>query len=442
MESPCWLYSWSTSLWHDIGSWYHEWTWNHTRLQGPNDDLGWLDLYKRPKVTSRLIGSSKWLFLEQWSLWDRGTSRGSYPSPENSWCKVCTGGPRCGHTGMQTSHWRREMSATCPTSQNEHLFNGTLGTWNNECYNIELKEGDKPYHSRPFPIPKIHERNLKVELAQLIKLGVLKQINASEWAAPTFIISKKDATVGFISDFRELNICIKCKPFPIPKIQDLLLKLEGFQHATSLDLNMGYYHIELMPFSKRLCTIITPWGKYKYQQLPMGLCNSPNIFQEHMFKLFSDLEYVQAYIDDLLVTSCSIFEEHLEKVFLQLSEMGLKVNTNKSHFARFKIEYLGYWITQDGIQPLPKKVEALQNIAPPKNKKQLQRFLRMVNYYHDMWIRWSRVLTSLTRLTSANIKFEWTNVEQMAFDKMKQIVRREMLLSYPDFNQPFEIHWH
>ena len=84
----------------------------------------------------------------------------------------------------------------------------------------------------------------------------------------------------FISDFRELNKRIKRKPFPIPKIQDLLLKLEGFKYTTSLDLNMGYYHIELCPESKKLCTIVLPWGKFEYQKLPMGLCNSPDIFQE------------------------------------------------------------------------------------------------------------------------------------------------------------------
>ena len=107
---------------------------------------------------------------------------------------------------------------------------------------------------------------------------------------------------------------------------------------------MGYYHIELTPFSKSLCTIVTPWGNYEYQRLPMGLCNSPDIFQERMFELFSDLEYVRAYIDDLLVTSSGSFEEHLErldKVFSRLSEAGLKVNANKSHFAKSEIEYLG-----------------------------------------------------------------------------------------------------
>ena len=325
----------------------------------------------------------------------------------------------------------------------EHLFDGTLGTWHNEPYDIELKEGAKPHHSRPFPIPKVHERTLKVELERLVKIGVLKRKNNSEWAAPTFIIPKKDGSVRFISDFRELNKRIKRKPFPIPKIQDLLLKLEGFQYATSLDLNMGYYHIELTPFSKSLCTIVTPWGKYEYQRLPMGLCNSPDIFQERMFELFSDLEYVRAYIDDLLVTSSSTFEEHLgklEEVFSRLSKAGLKVNANKSHFAKAEIEYLGYWITRDGIQPLPKKVQALQNIAPPTTKKQLRRFVGMINYYRDMWVRRSEVLAPLSRLTSANVKFQWTDVEQAAFDKIKQIVGRETLLSYPDFNQPFEIH--
>ena len=93
-------------------------------------------------------------------------------------------------------------------SKYDHLFDGTLGTWNNKPYNIELKEGAKPYHSRPFHVPKIHERTLKVKLDRLVKLGMLKQINDSEWAAPTFIILKKDATVRFISNFRELNKCI------------------------------------------------------------------------------------------------------------------------------------------------------------------------------------------------------------------------------------------
>ena len=174
-------------------------------------------------------------------------------------------------------------------------------------YDIELKPDPTPYHARAFPIPRAYTDTLKLEVEQLEKAGILKRTNCSERAAPTFIIPKKDGSVRFISDFRELNKRIKRKPFPIPKIQDMLLKLKGFKYTTSLDLNMGYYHIELSPNSKRLCTIVLPWGKYKYQQLSMGLCNSPDIFQEKMSSLMRDLEYVQAYIDDPLVITTGHF---------------------------------------------------------------------------------------------------------------------------------------
>jgi len=325
----------------------------------------------------------------------------------------------------------------------EHLFDGTLGLWTGDDYEIELKEGATPYHSRAYPIPKIHERTLRQEVERLVKIGVLKRVNRSQWGAPTFIIPKKDKMVRFISDFRELNKRIKRKPYPIPRIQDLLLKLEGFQYATSLDLNMGYYHIELSPRSKELCTIVLPWGKYEYQKLPMGLCNSPDIFQEKMSTLLGDLEYVRAYIDDLLVTTSGDWSDHLEKldiVFEHLTEAGLKVNAKKSFFGHSELEYLGYWITRDGIQPLSKKVEAIKNISPPKTKWELRRFIGIVNYYRDMWIRRSEILAPLSAITSKDAVWRWTDVEQQAFEKMKRIISRKMLLAYPDFNKPFEIH--
>ena len=328
-------------------------------------------------------------------------------------------------------------------TKHESMFDGTLGRWKGLSYDIELKEGAKPYHGRPYSVPKAYEQQLKDEVERLCKVGVLKKVNRSEWAAPTFVIPKKDQTIRFISDFRELNKRIKRKPYPIPKIQDLLLKLEGFSYATALDLNMGYYHIELSPKSKTLCTIVLPWGKYEYQKLPMGLCNSPDIFQEKMSELFMDLEYVRAYIDDLLVLTNGDWDDHLEKldeVLTRLERAGLKVNARKSFFGRHELEYLGYWITRTGVQPMPKKVDAILDIAPPKTKRELRSFIGMVNYYRDMWIRRSELLAPLSALCSKNAKWQWTDVEQTAFEKIKRVISKETLLAYPDFNDTFEIH--
>jgi len=323
------------------------------------------------------------------------------------------------------------------------LFDSTLGTWQTEPIELELRPDAKPYHAKPYPVPHSQEKKLREEIERMCAHGVLRKVNRSEWGFPAFTIPKKDGTLRSIADLRELNKRIKRKPFPIPKIQDMLQKLEGFMYATSLDLNMGYYHILLSLNSSRYCTIVLPWGKYEYLRLPMGLCNSPDIFQEKMGELFAGLEFARAYIDDLLVISTSTLADHLDKldqVLKRLQDAGLKVNASKSFFAREELEYLGYWITQEGIKPLSKKVEAINNLAVPKTQKQVRTFIGMVNYYRDMWIRRSETLAPLTALTSKKVKFKWTDVEQRAFDTMKRIMARETLLAYPDFNKEFHIY--
>ena len=213
--------------------------------------------------------------------------------------------------------------------------------------------------------------------------------------------------------------------------------------ATSLDLNMGYYHILLSQDSSKLCTFVTPWGKYEYLRLPMGLCNSPDIFQEKMSELMQGLELVKVYIDDLLTISKGTFEDHLDKleqVFHRLSTAGLKINAKKSFFAKPELEYLGYWITWEGIQPIPKKVDAILNIAPPTTRKQLRRFIGLINFYRDMWIHRSDLLSPLTALTSKSIPFKWTDIEQKAFEMIKKVISREVLLTYPDFSKEFHIY--
>jgi hypothetical protein len=165
------------------------------------------------------------------------------------------------------------------------LFDGTLGDWNRPPVSIELKDGAKPYHGRPYPIPQIHKATLMKEFDRLVGIGVLKRQTSSEWASPTFIISKKDMTVRTISNFWELNKRIVRRPNPMPKISTMLQKLEGFTYATALDLNMGYYSIRLDPRAVEMLTIIFPWGKYSYQRLPMRYAGSADIFQAEMMKL-------------------------------------------------------------------------------------------------------------------------------------------------------------
>ena len=175
----------------------------------------------------------------------------------------------------------------------------------------------------------------------------------------------------------------------------------------------------------------------------MGLCNSPDIFQEKMSTLMQGLEFVRAYIDDVLTITKGDWYDHLDKleiVLQRLQQAGLKVNAKKSSFGRTELEYLGYKITRTTIEPIAKKVKAILAINPPKTRRELRRFIGMVNYYRDFWIRRSEILAPLTKLCSTTEKWVWGKEQQDAFEFMKKNISREVQLSYPNFNEGFDIY--
>ena len=108
--------------------------------------------------------------------------------------------------------------------KHEILFQGKLGEWPDVEVNVKLKPGTIPYHcQRPFRILHFYLETLKKEVDRLVEIGVLELASGeSAWAAPSFIIPKKDGRVRFITDFRELNKCILRKPWPMPHIADIL----------------------------------------------------------------------------------------------------------------------------------------------------------------------------------------------------------------------------
>jgi hypothetical protein len=188
----------------------------------------------------------------------------------------------------------------------------------------------------------------------------------------------------------------------------------------------------------------------------MGIPGSPDIFQSKMSELMESLEYLRAYLDDLLCISRSSLEYHLKKleeVLRRHRDAGLKINAEMSTFCALEIEYLGYILTRDGIKPQSNKVQAILAIQPPTNVKELRQFLGMVQYYHDLWARQSEMLAPLTSLVgecgqtkvtrakgTKKAPLHWDEVHQRAFNHVKATIAREVVLAYPDYSKVFEIY--
>ena len=105
------------------------------------------------------------------------------------------------------------------------------------------------------------------------------------------------------------------------KILEIILNLKGLQYDMSMDLNTGYYYILLSEQAIDLCTIILPWGKYRYKQVPMAVSKPQENFQEKMNKCFRGFEFIQVYIDDLLITANDDWYDHLDKLELIIQNL-------------------------------------------------------------------------------------------------------------------------
>ncbi|KAG6579764.1 Retrovirus Polyprotein [Phytophthora cinnamomi] len=321
------------------------------------------------------------------------------------------------------------------------LYSGRLGRIRLDDYLLPLRADYTPSHARPYSVPRSQEEAAHREIQKLLEEDVIEQIYGSEAAAPAFFLVKPNGSLRLLVDFRELNKFLRRSPYYVPKIREILLRLGKAKCMSTLDANMGYFARRLARQSRAATAFCLPFGKFQFKRLPMGISTAPDEYQACMERILGDLDFVIVYLDDILIFSENPVEhlEHLRIVFDRLRQYDVTLNGKKCHILRDRVDYLGFTLTPEGIQPQTKKVEAIQQIAEPRNKRELRRFLGMIAYYRDMVPNKSALTARLNRLTSKTCKFTWTPEDSAAFRSIKEALARSVWLAFPDYSRRFHV---
>lgn len=177
--------------------------------------------------------------------------------------------------------------------------------------------------------------------------------------------------------------------------------------------------------------------------MPFGLCNAPSVFQRLMTKILKPYQQIATvYLDDILIWSTTV-DEHLEKLGIILNlleEEGLTLNLAKCKFLSTSVSYLGYEITQEGVRPGEEKINSVKNFPRPTTVRQVRQFLGLSSYFRQFVKDFSVISKPLTILTHKNVAWKWNDEQEIAFNRLKNILGMRPLLAIYNPEAETEVH--
>lgn len=372
------------------------------------------------EISSDLFGSD-WISL--FNLWDK---------PFSLFCNQIVG----------KTPFHKEAAITEIKNCFPEVFNNTFGACDKIKVKLHLLPNAKPTFKPKRQVPFHIISQLDEELDRLQNSGIITPVSYSEFGAPIVVVRKPNGKIRICGDYSTgLNNSLQPHQYPIPTPDHIFSSLANCAVFSQIDLSDAYLQLEMDEESRRLLTINTHRGLYTFNRLCPGVKPASGIFQQTMDTMLAGLNHVTTFLDDILV-STKDFHQHqivLKQVFQRLQDYNFKVRLDKCHFFQSSIRFLGVIIDSNGQRPDADKVKAIQTMPPPTNVAELRSFLGAIAFYGRFIKSISTLREPMDKLLKKDIPFVWSPDCQKAFNKFKEVLQSDLLLTHFDPTLPISI---
>ncbi|XP_048255270.1 uncharacterized protein K02A2.6-like [Haliotis rufescens] len=325
-------------------------------------------------------------------------------------------------------------------SEYQDVFTG-LGCLPGE-HTIKVDKGVTPVIEACRKVPFALHDQLKEELNRMKSLGVITEVTEpTEWVSSMVIVHKKQGKLRICLDPRNLNLAVQIEHYKLPTREEVMSQFAGAKVFSKLDASSGFWQMKLDHASSMLTAFNTPFGRYCYLRLPFGISSAPEVYHRTIHQLFEHIRGVDTSMDDMIIFGKDTREhnERLKAVLQQCRDSGLKLNREKCEVGITELTFLGDRISVDGLKPDPNKVKAIMDLQKPTEKKELQRFLGMVNYLGRYIQDLSTKSAPLRQLLEKDSHWSWSHEQDKSWEELRNLISQRPVLQFYDTKKPIKV---
>ena len=257
------------------------------------------------------------------------------------------------------------------------------------------------------------------------------EIDTANAHSPSHTIKKK---IRLCLDSKDLNNSLEREPYYSRSIDELIAKFSGAVIFTIVDMDKGYWQVELHPDSRKYTCMALDIGFVQWKCLPMGTVVASDIFQKKLDSVYIGLPGVTGIADDMIIFGKSELEH--DRNLLQFLETtrknGLVLNKSKLKFKKQEVHFFGYRWNSHGITPDPKKIDSILKMEFPKDKETMHSFLGLINFLNRYSPRLAELCAPLRSLILKDAHYNITEEHRSAFAALKNEFRKTIVLPYFD----------